>query len=146
MEFQKIPTPCEYKLPTLKEFIDSDSSNANVVVPIQKDEFLSMCQNDDGVIHSDIWLIRQQERLGMYSPQDLAQLIATRFAQKQVPNPYAGLSDEELFDTIRPRRFQSPAELKAWFDLLELEHTNIAAQIQQMQEESVINDVDSKNE
>lgn len=141
MEFQKKPTECTYKVPSLKDFIAGDIDAAKSVVPIVQDEFLELCVDDDGVVHSDIWLIRNKDRLDMYNAQDFAQLVATRFSQKQVSNPFAGLTDEQLFETIKPRQFQSPAQMKAWLDMLESSSKEISAVLEQYKQDSSVSEV-----
>lgn len=101
-----------------KDFIKSFMSS--IVVP-DSDELDSILVPEKGVArrHSDVWLLTNVQRISNISPTALAEIIRTRFAERKVSNPYDGLSDDELFKTIKSRNIQSLSELKSYLTWLE---------------------------
>lgn len=78
----------------------------------------SVCPNN---IHSDLWIIRQKERLDALG-DDVVNTIKARFAEHtNVSNPFEGMSDADILDNIKSRHIQTAAELKNY--LLVLQYT-----------------------
>lgn len=91
-------------------FDDSDS-----LVQLRRD---ADCPN---WIHPDTWIIRQQDRIDSLS-DSLRSYIEAKFQYgSSTPNPYEGLSDDEMMELVKPRYIQTAAELKQYVLSLQYE-------------------------
>lgn len=76
----------------------------------------AVCPNN---IHSDLWIIRQKDRLDALG-DDLVNTIKARFAERtDISNPFEGMSDADILDNIKSRNIQTAAELKNYLLVLQ---------------------------
>lgn len=80
-------------------------------------------------IHSDLWILRQRERLESLG-DSVVDILRERFSANPQNNPFAGLSDDELFDTIKPRGIQTAAELKNYILVMEKTKGDLMAKVE----------------
>lgn len=67
------------------------------------------------ITHSDVFLLLNQKRLDLYNKTDL-----DRYFTPHSPSvDTSQFSDEQLMDTIKSRRIQSPSDLKKWSDFID---------------------------
>lgn len=91
-------------------FDDSDS-----LVELRRD---ADCPN---WIHPDTWIVRQQDRIDSLS-DSLRSYIQDKFTYgSSFPNPFEGLSDDEMLELVKPRYIQTAAELKQYVLSLQYE-------------------------
>lgn len=103
---------------------DFYKNNLGRIILFNRDECFEELRRDaicPNVIHSDIWILRQQDRLSALDDQ-LLQLVKERFSQS-VPqsNPFDGMSDDDILDNIKSRYCQTAAELKNYLLVLQRE-------------------------
>ena len=78
--------------------------NNTTIVVTQVDELrpilkMSDCDN----IENDACLLLNTRRLDFADPKVVADIIRNRFASRNVQSPFEGLTDEEIFSTIKSR-------------------------------------------
>lgn len=119
----------------------------SVVIP-EQDELIGLLVPDSKVCrrHSDVWLLTNMQRIESMSPSALAEAMRVRFAQRKVSNPFEGLSDDELFKTIKSRKIQSLSELKRYIDFLDESGLAIKEQIEKVSLASTENGTDDDSD
>ena len=93
--------------------------NNTTIVVTQVDELrpilkMSDCDN----IENDACLLLNTRRLDFADPKVVADIIRNRFASRNVQSPFEGLTDEEIFSTIKSRNMQSLSELDNFAEYL----------------------------
>lgn len=74
--------------------------------------------NDNDIVHvthSDVYLLLNQKRIQSYNLTDVTKYFTPVHS---VPDT-SQFTDEQLMDSIKSRRIQSPSDLKRWSDFLE---------------------------
>lgn len=132
MENNIWPLPVSYrKLPVIK-----DSQKLKTIIVKSDDPFENLLKyNSDPNSfnsHSDVWLLTNLNRLNMANPTEVARMIDERFKERSVSNPYANMSDEDIFNTIKSKNIQSASELSAWVDYLSAEQTKVRSEIDKL--------------
>ena len=89
-----------------------------VVIPLQCDPLRSVLKHEDRInIDSDITLLMNEKRIA--NDIGVVQMLKERFEQENVSHsPYDGMTDDEIFQNIPSRSFQSVAERKAWVEYM----------------------------
>lgn len=76
--------------------------------------------SSDGVceaVVSDVYDLFNQERLSKYSPEDLRNYIEQNYPlSSEVSKQISRMSDEDIFNSIKPRNIQSASELRSWIE------------------------------
>ena len=67
------------------------------------------------VTHSDVYLLLNQKRIESYKQTD----VAKYFSLASPSSDTSQFTDEQLMDSIKSRRIQSPSDLKRWSDFLD---------------------------
>lgn len=67
------------------------------------------------VTHSDVYLLLNQKRIESYKQTDVAKYFSLGASSPDTSQ----FSDEQLMDSIKSRRIQSPSDLKKWSDFLD---------------------------
>ena len=67
------------------------------------------------VTHSDVYLLLNQKRIESYSQTDVAKYFTLRSSEADTSE----YTDDQLMDSIKSRRIQSPSDLKKWSDFLD---------------------------
>ena len=93
--------------------------NNTTIVVTQVDELrpilkMSDCDN----IENDACLLLNSRRLDFADPKVVVDIIRNRFASRNVQSPFEGLTDEEIFSTIKSRNMQSLSELDNFAEYL----------------------------
>ncbi len=66
---------------------------------------------------SDVYDLFNQERLSKYSPEDLRNYIEQNYPHSsEVSQQISRMSDEDIFQSIKPRNIQSASELRSWIE------------------------------
>lgn len=104
-----------------------DSSTAVLFVPpVYNDLLIDIQETEDGEIatefHNDVYLLFNQTRLNETLGNDSFKAVMDEFVQnvKRTANSelFEHVSDEQLFNFIKSRHYQSPSELRTWCDYL----------------------------
>lgn len=67
------------------------------------------------VTHSDVFLLLNQKRIESYNQTD----VAKYFTLSSTGVDTSEYTDDQLMDSIKSRRIQSPSDLKKWSDFLD---------------------------
>lgn len=67
------------------------------------------------VTHSDVYLLLNQKRISSYNKTDLDKYFTLGSSSVDTYN----FTDEQLMDSIKSRRIQSPSDLKRWSDFID---------------------------
>ena len=96
--------------------------------------------SEEGVceaVVSDVYDLFNQERLSKYSPEDLRNYIENNYPHSsEVSKQISQMSDEDIFQSIKPRNIQSASELRSWIESsLDSIKDTISRQQQQQQQQ-----------
>ena len=67
------------------------------------------------VFHSDVYLLLNQKRIESYNKTDIDKYFTLNTPSADTSK----FTDEQLMDTIKSRRIQSPSDLKKWSDFID---------------------------
>lgn len=93
--------------------------NGHLIVVAEKDELRDLLKWPDRANYSsDVALLLNSRRLDFADPKVVADIIRKRFAERNVPSHFEGLTDEQIFDAIKSRHIQSLSELDSYSEYL----------------------------
>lgn len=105
----------------------------------------NVVRDDNGCvceIHSDITTLLMSTKMSNeLDKQDIADYLAgIQGSESSLSSAFAQLSDEQLFQFVKPRRIQSFAELKVWSQYLDEEMNKALDGVKEENKKSKIND------
>ena len=127
------PRPVNYvKLPVLRD----PQKLKNVVVKTDDPLFSLLKYEDSANVHSDVWLLTNLNRLKFSNPTEVARMIDERFKLRPESNPYVGMSDDDIFTTIKDKNIQSASELNSWLDYLDSAQSDVVTEMERISKKS----------
>lgn len=89
-----------------------------VVIPVQCDPLRTALKHEDRLnIDSDVTLLLNAKRIA--NDVGVVQLLKERFSERSFSHsPYEGMTDDEIFNSVPSRSFQSVAERSAWVEYM----------------------------
>lgn len=123
----------------IEVFITDDNRTCDVyptslLPPVTYPSSEGVCE----AVVSDVYDLFNQERISKYSPEDLRNYIEQNYPHSsEVSKQISRMSDEDIFNSIKPRNIQSASELRSWIEssLHSIQNTIQQQQQQQQQQE-----------
>lgn len=119
------------ELPPLRSNENFISEYSGNIIVKQSDELQGLLIDPEvpTLVHSDIWLLQNLNRLNYSDPTALAAMVHERFKSRGNDVATRGMSDENIMNTIKSRNIQTLSELNSWIDYIDKSQLRLDGEI-----------------